>query len=158
MAFVVALTSFGNVPIAQIESSTSSEDLPPFPYQPLEKHQIRLLQIELVREGFVHYKMINMSLEDSPKYYALSYCWGSDFRNEDFLISDHLFKITPNLRAGLQALQGLLQKCDIPRYCIWIDAICIDQNNTAEKSVQVQRMDRIYQAAKQVLYMARRES
>jgi len=34
---------------------------------------------------------------------------------------------------------------------LWIDAICINQNDNAEKSVQVQRMDLIYSNATQVI-------
>ena len=150
MVAVAALTSYGNIPFWRFDSSTSSEDLPPFPYQPLGKHQIRLLEIEIVADRLIHCTIINVSLEDSPAYYALSYCWGTDVRNENFPISDHLFKITPNLLAALQALNGVMEKCDIRKYCIWVDAICIDQDNAAEKSIQVQQMDRIYRQADNV--------
>jgi hypothetical protein len=34
---------------------------------------------------------------------------------------------------------------------IWIDAICIDQNNTSERNSQVQMMDKIYKGASTVL-------
>src|SRR5437773_5998010 len=34
---------------------------------------------------------------------------------------------------------------------IWIDAVCIDQENTKEKVPQINMMDRIYKSAKTVL-------
>jgi hypothetical protein len=94
-----------------------------------------------------------------PRYEALSYTWG-DPKGElcevpakgdtsrlcDIKIDKHRAKVTYNLHAAL--LQLRYRK--LPRV-VWVDAICIDQKNDAEKSEQVQLMAKIYSQASKVL-------
>jgi hypothetical protein len=54
--------------------------------------------------------------------------------------------MTQNLAEGMLHLQ----LHDKPRI-LWIDAICIDQDNIAERSRQVQMMTEIYQRAASLL-------
>lgn len=92
-------------------------------------------------------KLSRHNLDDdkhvNPPYDALSYMWGTtDGAKTIQLNDDGNFKVTSNLAAALLALR----LCDQPRL-IWIDAICINQNSTHERSEQVQLMRKIYQNA-----------
>ncbi|RYP24974.1 hypothetical protein DL765_000202 [Monosporascus sp. GIB2] len=79
----------------------------------------------------------------NPPYDALSYMWGTtNGARTIHLNQDDNFKVTRNLAAALHALRLR----DQPRL-IWIDAICINQNNLQERSDQVQLMRKIYQNA-----------
>lgn len=68
-----------------------------------------------------------------------------DFRNSDPAAATYYkiaFPIRPNL-------QRALRLSDRPRN-LWIDAVCIDQTNDAEKSVQVSKMAYIYRCVEDV--------
>ncbi|XXH01363.1 hypothetical protein Hte_007721 [Hypoxylon texense] len=100
--------------------------------------------------------------EDAPPpFEALSYVWGSPADPASVTIKrtilssglaiDHnpccpLLSVTQNLDVALRHLRDRVE----PR-TLWIDAICIDQSSTGERSQQVQRMDKIYQHAARVV-------
>ncbi|PVH69609.1 HET-domain-containing protein, partial [Cadophora sp. DSE1049] len=92
-------------------------------------------------------KLSRRTLDDgkhaNPPYDALSYMWGTPNGAKTIQLNqDDNFKVTSNLAAALHALRLR----DQPRV-IWIDAICINQNNVQERSDQVQLMRKIYQNA-----------
>lgn len=86
-------------------------------------------------------------------YEALSYAWGEpeharsiEICNTDDIDRTGLFfAITSNLHQALQRLQT-----QEPRR-LWIDAICINQDDLKEKGHQVGRMGQIYRDAAQVI-------
>ncbi|ELQ38792.1 hypothetical protein OOU_Y34scaffold00528g84 [Pyricularia oryzae Y34] len=92
---------------------------------------------------------------EDPQYEALSYVWGSSTDREMAFVqpSDsgqevklaQVF-ITVNLAGALRVLRDT----DQPR-ALWIDSICIDQANNAEKSFQIARMASIYRQARRVI-------
>jgi hypothetical protein len=98
-------------------------------------------------------------LESPPHFVALSYTWG-DAEDVAFSaagdtvlppvplirVNKEKFAVTRNLFDALIALRK--QKL---RSCIWIDALCINQDDTNERNAQVSVMDQIYQSASQVL-------
>jgi hypothetical protein len=79
-------------------------------------------------------------------YYALSYAWGTATNTSITINHQRGFLVTENLAAALRRLRRTKE----PRW-LWIDAICIDQNNTAERSQQVAIMGEIYRRANSVL-------
>ncbi|KAI0103035.1 HET-domain-containing protein [Nemania sp. FL0031] len=98
-----------------------------------------------------------------PVYEALSYAWGPPQKDETIQVvapgtqaeqtslsgslhQTRILRITRNLADALRHLRLR----DRPRI-MWIDAICIDQSNTQERSGQVQRMGRIYTLASRVV-------
>ncbi|PMD45966.1 HET-domain-containing protein, partial [Hyaloscypha variabilis F] len=85
-----------------------------------------------------------VSLKDPPKYLALSYRWGGTGRQ--ILVNGKPFTVTDNLEIALQHLRK-----DWEPLTLWVDAICINQQDTEEKTQQVQQMTDIYRRAKQVL-------
>ncbi|KAF4637006.1 hypothetical protein G7Y89_g1055 [Cudoniella acicularis] len=85
------------------------------------------------------------SLDDPPSFTALSYSWGDQTRRCEILLNDATTSITENLEAALRNLR-LQDKL----LTLWVDALCIDQNDDVEKSEQLEQMRQIYSQALQV--------
>ncbi|ETS78848.1 hypothetical protein PFICI_08701 [Pestalotiopsis fici W106-1] len=85
----------------------------------------------------------NQSLLSKPKYTALSYCWGDANVTVPIIVDGKNIEVTVNLRDALLQLRiiGVKQ--------IWADAVCINQKDAQEKSLQVGRMDQVYSNAAQ---------
>ncbi|KAF2839922.1 HET-domain-containing protein [Patellaria atrata CBS 101060] len=88
-------------------------------------------------------KLENYELSHAPAYEVLSYCWGPDEGQNQVIVNSFfgvgLLRIRPNLREALLRLRFP----DLHRR-LWIDAICINQEDNDEKGVQVQMMRDIY--------------
>ena len=85
-------------------------------------------------------------LLDDPSYEALSYTWGQPIFPESLHTHNGISKITENLALALRRLRFK----DRDRY-LWVDAVCINQNDEKEKSRQVARMGSIYKSARRVI-------
>lgn len=91
---------------------------------------------------------------EAPPYEALSYVWGdqNDASTASVTVEDQsgedigTITITENLNAALPYLRYRRR----PR-TLWIDTICIDQTNLAEKSHSVARMAEVYNYAASVI-------
>jgi hypothetical protein len=83
-------------------------------------------------------------------YEALSYVWGSEDSPRSIIITDgtddRQLKVTNNLHSALLHLRDN----DISRI-IWVDAVCINQSNNAEKKGQIGLMPAIYSKASRVI-------
>ncbi|KAF7958399.1 hypothetical protein EAE96_001948 [Botrytis aclada] len=131
----------------------------PFSYAslaPLDSSTIRLLSLMPNRDetAALQGQLHNYSLQESDKeshlYEALSYVWGG-FDDPPYCIyinGDSLF-ITANLYAALLRLRNhTLERV------IWVDALCINQQDDQEKGLQIQLMPRIYgQATLVIVYL-----
>lgn len=90
--------------------------------------------------------IVVVNLADRPAYEALSYTWAD--RTGDASLSSEVFcggkaiAITKNCEAALRRLRlkGRNRR-------LWVDAICINQNDTSEKNHQVKLMSKIYTSA-----------
>jgi hypothetical protein len=92
-----------------------------------------------------------VSLDDGPEYEALSYTWGPPFEDqslqrEQILLAGSETRVTGNLFCALKRLRF----SDKPRV-LWVDAICINQDDISERSQQVAMMSQIYAGARRVL-------
>lgn len=85
-------------------------------------------------------------LHDAPPFFALSYVWGIEKPTERFNIDQSVLTITPSLSILLHQLEA---RRDV-RF-IWIDQICINQQDDVEKAIQVKMMRDIYVSALKVL-------
>lgn len=85
-------------------------------------------------------------LSENPSYEALSYTWGPPVFPELLHTHNGILKITENLALALSRLRFN----DRVRY-LWVDAVCINQINAAEKSRQVAMMGSIYKSARRVI-------
>lgn len=128
----------------------------PFHYSPLNVGEIRLLNLKSNKDSStilsgelftVGPLELDSGLNDSlPSYEALSYVRGIAPASCHIQINDCQFPIWPNLEAALRALAK--QRTE---RLLWIDAICINQNDNAEKNRQVRMMRSIYNRAEGVL-------
>ncbi|EAU39536.1 predicted protein [Aspergillus terreus NIH2624] len=127
-------------------------DHPPdaFSYSPLNPKaaEIRLLTIlpDKHEQNQVKCTLQTVSLDNAPQFEALSYVWGSVVEKVGITVDDIPFQVTTNLEAALKCLRHARKK-----RLIWIDFICIDQNNLKEKNTQLPLMGRIYKDATAVV-------
>jgi hypothetical protein len=80
-------------------------------------------------------------------YCALSYTWGDPSNQKEIRLNGHKFKVNENL---FDALIALAARLDSPSP-FWIDAICINQDDLAERAEQVKVMRDIFANAGYVL-------
>jgi hypothetical protein len=88
----------------------------------------------------------NENKVSSITYEALSYTWGHEIAAKPITLNGRPFHVTLNLWRALQDLQD--QTTD---RILWVDAICIDQNDPYEKGDQIGHMHRIYKHAQRVI-------
>ena len=82
-------------------------------------------------------------------YVALSYTWGDATNTRNIIVNGHQVAIGANLESALQALR---RKPAIKSgYKLWADAICINQQDIAERGREVRRMGKIYRQAHDVV-------
>ncbi|KAF4339634.1 heterokaryon incompatibility (het-6OR allele) [Fusarium beomiforme] len=126
----------------------------------VERQDIRLLHVEPgtfddpIR---CHFQLASLK-EVEPKgidFHALSYCWGDPTEREEILLSSN--KDFENEKEGVpfsigksaaQALRRLRQEKET--LIIWIDAVCINQDDLEERAQQVTLMSQIYSLASTV--------
>ncbi|RYP57804.1 hypothetical protein DL770_010581 [Monosporascus sp. CRB-9-2] len=126
--------------------------VPPYRYSPLPEGCIRLLRLMPHRDEHapIQGQLFEYPLLDSGKgthlYEALSYVWGSQEKPQSVSTDKGYLSVTTNLYMALRRLRG----CVLDRI-IWIDAICINQNDTEERNRQVQSMAKIYAKASRVV-------
>ncbi|EXF80650.1 hypothetical protein CFIO01_06356 [Colletotrichum fioriniae PJ7] len=132
-------------------SNSSSQD--ENPYQPLVARKIRLL----VLSGGNYLDPIKIQLQiadlqERPQYEALSYTWadedGDSSKCERAYIGQR-WDILPITKNCFNALRRL--RWPVRSRRLWVDAICINQNDVGERSHQVGIMQDIYNYAERVL-------
>lgn len=119
-------------------------------YHGLEKGCFRLLSLS-DDTGLV-YSLETHLLDKTPPYVALSYTWGpathpkgrSSTSKYSMTLNGKEFDIQQNLHDALQYLAKHVRRRDCS---LWVDAICINQNDMDEGSAQVREMKRIYENA-----------
>ncbi|KAH5095560.1 hypothetical protein HBI38_030660 [Parastagonospora nodorum] len=80
---------------------------------------------------------------DDPRWVALSYVWGDRSHADSIEVSHdhHAARLPQTIKDAVKVTQELGY-----RY-LWIDELCIDQNNAAHKNSQLAKMDQIYRGA-----------
>ena len=115
-------------------------------YEYLPAESIRLLSVKEVDGRNVH-SLETFKKDEAPDYDALSYCWGEDVRSSAIICNGHTLEITPSLFGALQEVL----KVGMGNQPLWVDAICLNQNDEDEKAVHVLQMYSIYANACQVV-------
>jgi len=117
-----------------------------FTYGPaLSEHEIRLLSVEPGRSK-ICCSLTTHRLDTQPVYEALSYAWGDDRKAYPIICNGQRLYVTKSLFLALCQLRRNGQAARL-----WVDALCINQADNAEKSVQVRMMRAIYEGAQHVL-------
>ncbi|OBT64927.1 hypothetical protein VE03_05679 [Pseudogymnoascus sp. 23342-1-I1] len=96
----------------------------------------------------LHCSLSTIQINQAPPYEALSYVWGkkTDQTAELIFCDGHPISITPNLGKALRYLRFPNQ----PRY-MWVDALCINQEDAEERGRQVRNMRLVYKHAARVV-------
>jgi hypothetical protein len=97
-------------------------------------------------EGVLH--VANLHEDPPPKFSALSYVWGEQLppaESETISTTDGSTPVTENCHRALRDLRKKLGG-----FTIWIDAVCINQNDTIEKQDQISLMKEVYTKAAKV--------
>ncbi|KAG5755621.1 hypothetical protein H9Q70_001768 [Fusarium xylarioides] len=123
----------------------------------VERHGIRLLHVEPgafddpIRCSF---RLASLKEVESKRidFHALSYCWGDPTEREDiFLSKEGDFgngKEGMPFSIGKSAAQALRRlRLEDETLVIWIDAVCINQDDLEERAQQVTLMSQIYSLA-----------
>jgi len=120
-------------------------------HQPIPKDADEIRLIKFIDSNNIN--IFHEHLSNQPKYRALSYFWGKEKcdRPLQVVISpEHCpevrtLEITKNCKGALERL--FQDNSSIP---VWIDAICINQNDLHERNHQVGLMSKIYHCAEKV--------
>ena len=122
-----------------------------FKYAPLEPGWIRLLRLKPSRDpnAPVSCQLFDFPLHESGDepclYEAVSYVWGDSDTHHSIDIDGSSLPIRRNLYAALRRFRDkFLERA------LWIDALCINQQDKAERGHQVQEMAKIYRKADRV--------
>ncbi|KAI4604186.1 hypothetical protein KJ359_000316 [Pestalotiopsis sp. 9143b] len=124
--------------------------------QVASSRQFRLLKLHRGFNEPLSGSLVNSTIHQSPPFRALSYTWNTAFDDPDaerdlpasvIIVDGVPVPIGQNLAAALIALRDWHAGADS---FVWVDAICIDQNNFAERAYQVSIMGEIYSAADSV--------
>lgn len=106
--------------------------------------QIRLLTI-LSTTPEISCRVEVAEFEDELSFNALSYVWGDPTVTEAILVNGHRIQVTTNLASALgYAPHHLSESKHATSMKLWVDAICINQKDIAEKNRQVSLMKDIY--------------
>lgn len=122
----------------------------------LGERQIRLLEllpVSLSRDNVPNCRSVVVRLDETlPDYEALSYTWEAKdnepkeaLYDQYILLDGGLHYVRPNLSDALHALRQSESRL------IWVDNLCIDQDNKSEKEQQIGMMAEIYQRAVRVI-------
>jgi hypothetical protein len=110
-------------------------------YEPLdvESYEVRILCLHPDPPGsIIRCTLQKQSLFHLPTYTALSYCWGDELTQRDIIVNNIRTPVTVNLEEALQQLRQM----NVTR--VWADALCINQRDKQEKSIQIRNMKQIY--------------
>lgn len=111
------------------------------------KNQIRLLYLEAGSdEDDIFASLEIWDKEDAPSYNAISYVCGTMECPRTITVNGEPFLVGQNCHYALWQA-----RLHYPQSYIWIDAICINQENLTEKMSQVSMMGEIYAVAWRVL-------
>jgi hypothetical protein len=118
-------------------------------YSPLPPNSIRLVTIQ---PGLLHEDIFLsvdvFDLDNCQPFDALSYVWGDPEPSSRIIGNGIEIRVTQNLFLALRRLRAEAKSSVVK---LWIDAICINQEDNLERSVQVMLMQRIYLQAVTVI-------
>jgi hypothetical protein len=106
-----------------------------------ERKEIRLLVVEPSSSSGdrVQATVKYAYLEDKPKYETISYVWESSRKDAAIFVGGCHLDVPANAKLVLRRLRHAKRS-----RTIWIDAICVNQDDNDDKGHQVARMAKIY--------------
>ena len=122
-----------------------------FPYLPLDSSKSEIRTI-ILKPGTVSMPLectlqhVSNASKSRASYKALSYTWGPPEPTKILVLNGIQIQVRENL---WQALHHIRQEGSSLR--LWVDALCINQEDIPERNEQVSRMGTLYNQAEEVL-------
>lgn len=123
-------------------------------YTPLDEaqRQIRVLSVRIDDSGELpivecRLHVISLASEPTVQFQALSYVWGIEPPSRRVKLDGEWFMVRPNLFAFLYRRAAFEENS----VGIFVDAMCIDQDNLPERNSQVALMGDVYRQAEKVI-------
>ncbi|KAI3318140.1 hypothetical protein HD806DRAFT_549483 [Xylariaceae sp. AK1471] len=114
-----------------------------YTHKPLSPKHFRLLYLLPGEKNHdLQGVVVQVPYELDDAYRTLSYVWGTDKRTEELITPDGVLQITPSLNEALRRLRHRKEAI-----LLWVDAICINQDDNAEKAQQIRLLPTIFQRA-----------
>jgi hypothetical protein len=111
----------------------------------LVSNELRLLQPVAANDDILRFKTRRVKRESRTPYTAVSYTWGNENASEVIYLDNRRFYVRPNLWSCLFYIAQAARNAAWDY--LWVDAICINQTNDAERNFQVRLMDQTYKDA-----------
>lgn len=139
------------MPPKELSLEEASHNSPIGHYNKLPVGHIRLIQLWRTEDNEIEASLNEHPLAEAPKYEykALSHVWGDTHPQATLRCNNMEWRITANLYLALRAIMDPLPIGS--RFTMWIDQLCINQDDLIEKGTQVRLMGSIFQQAKRVL-------
>lgn len=113
----------------------------------LQDRRIRLIQIHPDSgDRPLQCSIIEAVIDSDVSFNAVSYVWGDPTNVQPIICNGRVLMVTRNLFAFLRRVRESGETS-----FLWADAICINQSDNKEKTVQVRMMCEIYRKAKSVI-------
>jgi len=120
-----------------------------YKFSELQAQEIRLLRCYFTEHGRLAGELKTFSLRAStlPSFRTLSYTWGPKYYTHRIVIDDGELPVLDSLYPYLE--MHLRDTEDGGKTWHWIDSLCINQDNVAERNSQINLMDQVYRSASQ---------
>lgn len=129
-----------------------------YQYLPLPddgKRHIRLMQVTDAQQDDPQITISHFPLDTSPPFTALSYMWGNPARINPIIADGRELGVTDSLLVFLREARRRRKAEDDCSAAfqgwIWIDAVCINQDDLIERAKQVVHMRAIYEEAESII-------
>lgn len=124
-----------------------SRSIPWYAYNSLHTgEEIRLLCLSGEFWGpEIRGKLVSIHIDELPNYECISHRWGDSTEEKTMSLDGRKLKISPSVYNILRHRRAFFSS-----RLIWIDSVCINQDDPIEKSHQVRKMHTIYAKAARV--------
>jgi hypothetical protein len=115
-----------------------------FQHKPLPEPHTHFRLLKIIQGGFDEHVICELSIwpiNNAPPYIAISYVWGDPASVSTITVNSRPVTVRTNCE---YVLQQQASASDTSQYYFWVDAVCIDQQSSTEKSHQVALMGRLF--------------
>src|SRR5215471_8796089 len=118
-----------------------------FQYTKLQsEREIRLLTVYHDGDGHLLGELDATALDEAGDFLAISYTWGEEKETHELSIDGRELHISRNAHEILHHFASSGK-----RMFLWIDTVCVDQNDEKDKTQQVRLMREIFNKANRVV-------
>jgi hypothetical protein len=128
-------TGLAEPSLSRVSSSAGTLGKAVYRYTELREGEFRLVELLPTRMSTIKCKVHHVPLRNPPPYTAVSYAWGDPGDTTTLRLENIEIPVALSLHGALGALRHPSRPT-----MVWIDALCIDQQNGTERTQQVHRM------------------